>query len=511
MVVDDDLQMEKIHKIKDNLPHLKAVIQINAPYAQYVKKNDGYWRWSELEEMETDEFEDEYQSRLSDIAVNECCLLVYTSGTVGNPKGVMLSHDSILWCTHVALHSFGQLVIAEESVVSYMPLSHVAGQILDIFGCCMAAGTVYFADKNALKGTLFDTIKEVQPTLFFTVPRLFEKIQEKMLAIGAQSGFVKKTIGGWAKRVTLQHHLDRINGTPTNTLQYRIATKFLLSKVKEALGFQRCRTFFTGAAPLNPETKKYFMSLDMFICEGYGMSESAVHTHTSNATPSFETVGKSLPGTLTKVINVDDEGHGEICIKGRHVFMGYVNEPEKTFEAIDDDRWVHTGDVGYIDDRGLVYVTGRIKEIIITSGGENIPYLNIENLLKQECSAVSNAFLIGDKRKFLSMLITLKTELNEDGSPKDDLAPETIAWFETFDIDSKNLSELIANEAVKKALQDAIDRVNKKSISNAQKVQKFAILPSDFTVATGDLTPTMKLKRNVVLNKYKDLIESFYV
>lgn len=290
--------------------------------------------------------------------------------------------------------------------------------------------------------------------------------------------------------------------------------KHVLSKVKQALGFQRCRTFFTGAAPLNEETKKYFLSLDMFIYEGYGMSESTIHTLTTMETPSFNTVGKSLPGTLTKIINVNEDGHGEICMKGRHVFMGYINEPEKTAETIDDERWLHSGDLGYIDDDGYIYITGRIKELIITAGGENIPYIKIENEVKNECNAISNAVLVGDQKKFLTMLLTLKTEMNEDGSPRDELAPETVSWLDSIGLNHKKLSDVLSNqvdEKVMKAIEELINRANSKAISNAQKVQKFAILPHDFTISTGELTPTMKLKRNVVLGKYKEIINKLYV
>lgn len=514
LIVDDEKQMEKILKIKHKLPFLKAVVQIHSELDKNLKSSDGYWHWSELENMETDDkIELEYQVRLKDVAVNECCCIIFTSGTVGNPKGVMLSHDNILWSATCGILSFGKIETGNESVVSYLPLSHAAAQLLDVFGSILMAATVYFADKNAMKGTLFDTVVEAKPTIFFTVPRLFEKIQEKMLAVGAQSGFLKKTVASWAKSVTLQHHLDRINGHPTNSLQYRLASNFILSKVKQALGFERCRTFFTGAAPLSEETKRYFLSLDMPIYEGYGMSESTIHTMTTLETPTFDSVGKPLPGTLTKVVDVNEDGHGEICMKGRHIFMGYINEPEKTAETIDDDRWLHSGDLGYIDGDGNIYITGRIKELIITSGGENIPFVRIESQVKNECSAISNAFLVGDQKKFLTVLVTLKTELNEDGSPCDELSKETVKWLESLGLSYSKLSEILSNEAdgkIKKGIQEAIDRANEKSISNAQRVQKFALLPHDFTIATGELTPTMKLKRNFVLKKYKEVIDQLY-
>jgi long-chain-fatty-acid--CoA ligase ACSBG len=506
--------MEKIHEIKDKLPHLKAVIQTLAPYAQYVKKADGYWRWSELESINTDDVEEEYQKRSSEIVANECCCLIYTSGTVGKPKGVMLSHDNFTWdCYSVTVH-IGDLQMGKESLVSYLPLSHVAGQTVDIFVPLTLAGCVYFADRDALKGTLVKTLAEAQPTLFLGVPRVYEKIQEKMMAVGSQSGALKKVIGSWAKGIALQHHLDRMAGRPSNSLQYKIANKLVMSKVKHALGLARCKYMVTGAAPMSVETKKYFLSLDMPILDVYGMSETTGgHSLSTLVAPTFETSGKSMPGIKTKIINVDEKGHGEICIQGRHVFMGYLDEMEKTVEAIDDEGWLHTGDVGYIDKDGYIFITGRIKELIITAGGENIPPVLIENLVKSECSALSNTFLVGDKRKFLTMLVTLKTEMNGDGAPKDELAPETLKWLQGMNLQYKKLSEVLAagpDTKVVQAIQEAIDRANKKSISNAQKVQKFAILPHEFTIPTGELGPTMKLKRNVVAEKYNDIIDKFY-
>jgi long-chain-fatty-acid--CoA ligase ACSBG len=509
--------MKKIYEIKNKLSNLKAIVQIHSPYAQYVKKSDNFYRWSELEEMSIEddqELQDEYQKRLLSISANECCLLVFTSGTVGNPKGVMMSHDNLIWTAQTGISTFGKIEVGNEVLVSYLPMSHAAAQVLDISAAILSAATVYFADKNAMKGTLMETLKEAQPTLFFTVPRLFEKIHEKMLVIGSQNGAVKRALGSWAKRVTLKHHMDRImNGHSTNSIQYRLASKLVLSKVKEALGFQRCRTFFTGAAPLSPATKEYFLSLDMLIFECYGMSESNIHTITKGDTKSFNSVGSALPGTETKIININEEGHGEICMRGRHVFMGYIGDMEKTIETIDDERWLRSGDLGYIDENGYLYVTGRIKELIITAGGENIPYLLIERNVKNECAAISNAFLVGDCRKFLTMLITIKTEFDESGAPKDDLTAESKQWFESVGQSYTKLSEILNTEnlpKVNKTIQECINRANEKSISNAQKVQKFALLPHDFTIATNELTPTMKLKRNVVLKKYQDLIDHMY-
>lgn len=515
VVVDDAKQMEKIYSIKSQLPLLKAVIQITPPYAPYVKREDGYYRWSELEEMNTDDVEEEFKNRLANIVTNKCCCLVYTSGTVGNPKGVMMSHDSLTWDSYSIGKRLDQIQYGKEVLVSFLPLSHIAAQMVDIFLSLQFACTVYFADKDAMKGTLVNTLQEAKPTRMLGVPRVYEKIQEKMLSIGAQSGTAKKMISSWAKGVTLQHHMDAMEGKPTNSWQYRFVRNFLLSKVKDALGLSRCVTMVTAAAPMDPETKKYFMSLDLPIMEAFGMSETCgAHSLTTADSYNFATIGKSLSGVETRIDKPDERGHGEICMRGRHILMGYVGEEEKTKEAIDEDGWLHSGDVGYIDDQGFIYITGRIKELIITAGGENIPPVHVENLVKNELMQVSNAFLIGDKRKFLTMLITLKTHMNLDsGEPKDELTSETMAWLKGYGVEHTKMSQIMAAgpcPKVLKAIQDGIDRANKKAISNAQKVQKFTLLPADFSVPGGELGPTLKVKRNIVVKKYDDIIEQFY-
>lgn len=512
IIVDDDKQMEKIHEIRDQLPHLKTVVQTLSPYAEYVKTGDGYWRWSELESMDTSDVEEEYQQRLSQIVANECCCLIYTSGTVGNPKGAMLSHDNITYESY-AVTSHIDFQNGNEKFVSYLPLSHIAAQIGELFLPLTLAGTVFFGDKNAMRGTLVQTLLKARPTFFFGVPRVYEKIQERMVNIGAQSGAIKRAIGSWAKGVTLQHHLNQIARLQSSSIQFKLA-KLIISKVKHALGFQNCRHFVTGAAPMSVDTKRYFLSLDMKILDAFGMSETTGgHCFCKEDFQSLETAGIAMIGMKTKIINHNENGHGEICMKGRHVFMGYVNEMEKTIEAITDDGWLRSGDIGYIDQNNYVYVTGRIKELIVTAGGENIPPVLIENAVKSECLAISNAFLVGEKRKFLTILVTLKTETSSDGSPLDKLGLETIKWLEEIDLKYEKLSEVLAagpEPKVMQAIEEAIDRANKSSISNAQKVQKFAILPNDFSIPTGELGPTMKLKRNVVSDKYNSIIEKFY-
>lgn len=497
--------MQMILQIKPKLPHCKAVIQL---HSELSGKSNDYWSWNELAEVKTDDVEDEYRERLHNIAVNECCCLIYTSGTVGNPKGVMLSHDNLMFNAQSLINHFESLEMGKEVMVSYLPLSHLAAQLSDVFMQLSVGATVYFADKDALKSSLLETLIEAQPTLFLGVPRVFEKMHEKMVLAGSQAGFFKRMLADWTKKVTLEHHTNGNNRNLSNALQFKLAQRLVLSKVRQALGFTRCKMFCVGAAPINETTRNYFLSLDMPLVEGYGMTESGAAIAAANLKrPTF---AKTFPGMETKIVNLNGDEHGEICIRGRHVFMGYINEPHKTLEVIDEDRWMRTGDLGFIDKEGYLHVTGRIKEIIITSGGENIPFMSIEDHVKSECSAISNAFVIGDKRKFLTLLIALKTKFNEDGSPSDELERDTSNWLKTLDLSYTKLSEIHSDSKVLKALQATVDRVNEKASSNAQRIQKFAIFPQDFTVMTGELTPTMKVKRSFVLNKFSDLIEALY-
>ncbi|XP_011693224.1 PREDICTED: very long-chain-fatty-acid--CoA ligase bubblegum [Wasmannia auropunctata] len=508
IVVEDEKQLGKILQIKHNLPHLKAIVQYDG-----VPTEKDVLSWNDLLNIGKAESEDKLLSVLKTIGVNECCILVYTSGTVGNPKAVMLSHDNILHDVRALIPAL-EIKEKAEVLISYLPLSHVAAQLIDIIANIMLATTVYFADPGALKGTLLNTLIAVQPTLFLGVPRVWEKIYEKMQEKARSNGPIKTWIAKWAKAQGLLYHTNKINGVDYKHWGYIFAKWLVFDKVKAALGLSKCHIFASAAAPISSDIKKYFLSLDIPLLEAYGMSESGgAHTVYDYKEFGMDGVGRPLPGLYTKLDNIDENGEGEVCMGGRHVFMGYLNAPEKTAEAKDKNGWLHSGDLGKFDSKGILSITGRIKELIITSGGENVAPYNIEQSILSELPYLSNVMVIGDKRKYLTALVTLKSNMDEEtGAPLDTLNPDVSKWAKSIGSSAKTVTEVISTRdtAIYEEIDKAIKRANKQAVSNAQKVQKFEILPHDFSIPTGELGPTLKLKKNVVQQMYADLINKMY-
>ncbi|XP_063869884.1 long-chain-fatty-acid--CoA ligase ACSBG2-like isoform X4 [Scylla paramamosain] len=507
-LVEDQKQLEKVLKIKSRLPTLHTIIQ-------YTGKPtvEGVISWESAMALGKQQPDTELEARLRRIAVNQCCTLIYTSGTTGPPKGVMLSHDNITWTAHANCIN-ADFHAGKENLVSFLPLSHVAAQMADIYITMYAGATCYFAQPDALKGSLGQTLKEVRPTRFLGVPRVWEKIHEKMMEVGRKTTGVKKSIATWAKSVGLEANFRKQRQDFSKPFGYSIANAVVFKKIKGVLGLDRCELFLSGAAPIAPDIVQYFHSLDIPLTEIYGMSEST-GPHTIGLEKAFKigSVGRTVPGCYTKLDKPDMEGNGEVCMGGRHVSMGYLRMEEKTHEAIDDEGWLHSGDIGRLDSDGFLFITGRIKELIITAGGENIAPVLLEDNLKAELPCLSNSMLIGDKRKFLSVLLTIKTNMNLDtGEPMDSLTPACIDWCRSVGSSAKTLQDILVgpDANVMRAIQEGIDRANKLAPSNAQKIQKWTILPRDFSVPGGELGPTMKLKRPVVVQKYCETIERFY-
>lgn len=508
IVVENNQQLKKILQVWDDLPDLKAVVQYTGEVAE---KRDNVYSWKEFMELSSQVSDDALQHRLSLLAPNKACCLIYTSGTTGNPKGVMLSHDNLCWTAGKAVDN-AALLYASEVQLSFLPLSHIAGSLTDIYGAMACAATVYFAQPDALRGSLLGTLKEVRPTVFVGVPRVWEKMVEGIKHKSREFGFFKKKIGAWAKSVGYRTTIAEMNHEPLPGA-FKIAN-IMLKKAKGELGFDRCRIFMSGAAPIMKETIEFFYGLHIPLMEVYGMSEcSGPHTVCSLDRFRTSSVGTEIPGVQTKLADKDEEGNGEVRMYGRHVFMGYLDEEEKTKETFDEELYLMSGDIGKKDKDGFLFITGRKKELIITAGGENIAPVPIEDTVKECLPCVSNCILIGDKRKFLSMLITLKVDVNMDTlEPTDNLTAVTVDWVKAQGSGSTKVSDILDHKdaIVLKAIQKGIDKANERAISRAQKIQKWSLLPRDFSIPGGELGPTMKLRRPIVHKMYAKTIDAFY-
>lgn len=416
-LVDDEQQLCKVIQKRHQMPHLSTIIQYKGkPCAE------GVLSWEDLTALGSQHSDQELTQRVKELAVNKCCTLIYTSGTTGRPKGVMLSHDNLTWLAEESA-IFGEIEKnSGEVVVSYLPLSHVAAQTADIYTPIAVRAAVYFADKDALRGTLVNTLKEVQPTKFLAVPRVWEKMYETMMEIGRKNKGLKLKIANWAKEQGTQYSQRLLDGHPNpETWRYKVANNLIFSKVRKGLGIYRSDLNVSAAAPIRMEILEYFASLGIIIAEAYGLSESSgPHSMgvTSKGIVRFGSIGHPLTGLGSKLVRTTADGEGELCIGGRHVMMGYLHREDKTREALDDDGWFHTGDLSRVDEDGYIFITGRIKELIITAGGENVAPVPIEDNIKKALPCLSNAMVIGDKLKFLSVLISFKVGILHLKNPR---------------------------------------------------------------------------------------------
>lgn len=447
LVIDDTEQLEKFNNI--DIGNLQVIIHYgNVTYKAKEEFRDKINIITYLEFTRSRNSNKYYIiPKPTDIAT-----LIYTSGTTGNPKGAIITHNNIMDILNnmiLTIHTKSAIdLCVGESIISYLPLNHVAGQLLDIYTPIAILGTVYFAEKDALKGSLGDTIKEVRPTIFIGVPRVWEKIMEAMNANLSVSINMASMVSGI---------------------------------ILKSIGLDKCKYAITAAAPISPDTRKYFSKFGVDLHDVYGMSETT------------GPISLSIPGRLKKgtvgvpLIDTKISDEGEILVKGKSIFLGYYNNPEETKISFTPDGWFKTGDLGKIDSEGYLYVTGRSKDIIVTSGGENISPIPIEHKLQQELSQYfTNIMVIGDNRKFLSMILIPSKKTMSKFGPN----------IET----NKELSSIIENTR---------NIVNNEASTNASKIQKWVIINSEFKIGD-ELTPTLKLRRINVQNKYKNIIDNIY-
>jgi long-chain acyl-CoA synthetase len=419
---------------------------------------------------------------------NDTLMLVYTSGTTGPPKGAMISHRNMLYQIAYAIPMLE--VEDTDEQLCFLPLCHIYERLLSVYGQLGAGTTVNFSEGV---DTIFDNMREVSPHSFAAVPRFWEKVYSQVQIRRSEA----TVIGRWAFDRALKTggevvaQTERGSVSPLLKLRYRIWDFLVLSNLRHLLGMNRMRRGGSGAAPISPELLRWFDSIGVPLREGYGATESAGVISTNiKADNSIGTVGKALPGTEIRI--ADD---GEILVRGPNVFQGYWNKPEKTAETISADGWLHTGDVGHLNEQQALTITGRLKDIIITAGGKNITPAEIESQLKFS-PYVSDAIVIGDRRKYLTCLVMIDQE-NVEKYAQDNQVP-----FSDF------ASLCAANEVVE-LIGAEVEAVNK-LFARVEQIKEFRLIDVLLTAEDEELTPTMKLKRSFVEKAHSKLIDSMY-
>jgi long-chain acyl-CoA synthetase len=481
VLVEDAHQLAKIKAKRAELPLCKWIVMMRGATAT----GDDVLTWEDFLAKAQGTPESKLDERIDAIEQADLATLIYTSGTTGPPKGVMLSHENLAWTSRTLLDIGGQDAKIEiETSLSYLPLSHIAEQMSTIHMPTTIGSTVFFAESLE---KVPDNIKEARPTLFFGVPRIWEKFHAALAAkLGEVTG-VKKRLVDWARSVCAEVNNKRDRDLPVPRLleaQYQLAQKLVIAKLKAALGFDRARLLISGAAPIAPDVLEFFASLDLPIREIYGQSEDTGPTSWNlPGKTKIGSVGPAIPGIQVRIAE-----DGEILVRGPNVFLGYYKEPEATADAL-KDGWLCTGDLGVFDRNGFLSITGRKKEIIITAGGKNIAPKNIEAAIKQS-PIVGEAVVIGDRRKYLTVLVTI-----------DEAAATKVV--------QPNGDPLVAHPEIRSAIQKQIDEVNQ-TLARVEQVKKFSILAKPFGIDTGELTPTLKIKRKVVAQMYAQEIEAMY-
>ncbi len=486
--VEDEKQLAKIRELRSEMPALKHIVIMEGrgDGSEVISLADLQARGKDYGEQNPGAYEKRNESLQPDTPLT----IIYTSGTTGAPKGAVLSHSNMVYEAD-GMASIGVVERSAEQLL-FLPMAHVFAKILEV-GWFRIGHVMAFAENM---DKLVQNMGEVRPTIMGSVPRVFEKVYAKVVAGGLEAGGAKATLFKWALGLSeAVGALEQQGKTPSGTLalQWALAQRLVFKKIRgrlqEVLG-GRVELFVSGGAPLAPKIGFFFKHAGILILEGFGMTETSAGTTINRPwLNKIGTVGCPLPGTEVKIA-----ADGEILIKGPGVMQGYYKNPAATAEAI-VDGWMHTGDIGVLDADGYLKITDRKKDLIITAGGKNVAPQNIENTLKTT-PLISQIVVLGDKQKFLAALVTLN--------------PDNVKTFaQEHQLGTTDVPALAAHARVREALQQAIDAFNATQASY-QTIKKFEILPHDFSQETGELTPTLKVKRKFVSEKYKDLVTKLF-
>ncbi len=479
VIVENEEQLAKIRAVRDRLPKLEQIVLIEGTAGDAIDLD-------QLRDRGAGRDRSEWEARYRAVTPADICTFIYTSGTTGPPKGCVISHGN--YRAMLDMTQAVSVVEPEEITYLFLPLAHSFALLLQLGSFDIGASIAYW-ERDPLK--IIPNLSEVRPHYFPSVPRIFEKIYAAATAAADKEGSIKKRIFWWAIGVGRKvREMERRGEQPGFMLrqQYKFADAQVLAKIRGLFG-GRVRQCVSGAAPINTDILRFFDAAGVLVLEGYGMTETS--TAATISTPEdfrFGTVGRPFPGCEVKI--ADD---GEVLIKGPNIFQGYYKNDEATEETI-VDGWLHTGDIGELGDDGYLSITGRKKDIIITAGGKNITPANLEAEIKQH-PLVSQCVVVGDRRPYLVALVTLDPEAAVAYAADNDLPEDPTA--------------LAADAAVRASIMSHVDQINAK-FARVEQVKKIEVLPHDLSQETGELTPTMKVKRNVVAEKYSGEIEKLY-
>jgi long-chain acyl-CoA synthetase len=484
--------MERWEKVRTELPALEKVVMMTG--AEEFADYDWVMSWDDLRASGRAALESQgreaFENMWKQVAPEDIATLIYTSGTTGNPKGVILTHYNVVWTAE----SLARMTPTPKHMnyVSYLPLAHSAERMSTHYNGLHHATNVHFCPEIP---QIFEYVPEVHPYAFVGVPRVWEKLQAGIRAkMAAEPDERKRKIAEKALALAVEVATLRSEGKSvplTKNLQHRLFDKLVYSKIREAIGLDKCEIPITGAAPISAEVLRFFWGIGITVYELYGLTEtSAPATANPVGAPRLGTIGKPMPGVEVKLL--DD---GELLVRGGNVTQGYYKEPEKTAEALDDDGWLHTGDIATIDEDGYIRIVDRKKELIVTPGGKNISPSNIEALVKMH-PLVGQVCVVGDRRKFISALIVVDPEV----------AP---IWAERAGVEFTDVASFSQNERVLAEIGRAVEAANE-HLSQVEKIKKFRVLPTEWTAESEELTPSLKLKRRVIESKYADDIDSMY-
>jgi long-chain acyl-CoA synthetase len=475
---------KKLEALRPGLPRVRAFISFDKDAPEGATSFD---QVRETGERVNREEAGRFESMANTVRPGDLAAIIYTSGTTGVPKGAMLTHANFVSNT---VSASTVIKISDKEVgFSFLPLSHTLeriGMLAYLYNGCSIA----FAESM---NTLLENLLEIRPHLMVSAPRIFEKIYAGIMDKVLSSPPLKKKIFFWALKVGKKHGEKKLGGQPISPfLQARrnLAHKLVFKKIIGLTG-GRIRLFLSGGAPLSKDIAEFFYAIGLLILEGYGLTEtSPVISLNAIGQMKFGSVGKPIPGVEVRIAE-----DGEILTRGPHVMKGYYKMPHDTAEVFDGD-WFRTGDIGRFDEEGFLVITDRKKDIIVTSGGKNIAPQQLENLLKTS-PYISNAVVTGDRRKFVSAIIVPNFEKIED-------------YAASRGIPTAGRHGLVRNPDIVGFLMGEVDRATA-NLASYEKIKKIVVLERDFEIDAGELTPTLKVKRNIIENKYRDLIDALYV